>query len=47
MGALKSTHCSKGHALIADNLYQRKNGSRECRACSLERAKAFQKIKKK
>ena len=37
MGALKSPKCSKGHRLAGKNLYQRSNGQRECRKCSLAR----------
>jgi hypothetical protein len=39
MGALKSYKCSRGHVLAGKNLYIRKNGTRECRKCSLQRAK--------
>ncbi len=39
MGALKSPTCSKGHKMEGDNLYLRKDGSRECRQCSLDRGK--------
>ncbi len=42
MGALKSDKCSKGHPLEGDNLYHRKDGTRECRACSRERQRAYQ-----
>jgi hypothetical protein len=27
------THCSKGHLLSGDNLYQRPDGKRGCRTC--------------
>jgi len=40
MGALKSLRCSKGHLLKGRNLYLRKDGTRECRACSLARGRA-------
>ncbi len=46
MGALKSKTCSKGHPLEGENLYQRKNGTRECRQCSRDRAAAQGKPKK-
>lgn len=38
MGALKSSKCRKGHSLRGNNLYIRKDGTRECRACSNRRA---------
>jgi len=41
MGALKSKRCSRGHLLAGRNLYMRKDGSRECLRCSLERATKF------
>jgi hypothetical protein len=37
MGAHKSYKCSKGHILKDGNLYIRKDGTRECRKCSLDR----------
>lgn len=37
MGALKSPHCHNGHAMSGDNLYFRKDGTRECRQCSRDR----------
>lgn len=40
MGAIKSATCSKGHPMEGENLYWRKNGARECRACMKERAAA-------
>lgn len=39
MGALKSPKCSRGHRLAGRNLYQRADGTRECRKCSLLRSK--------
>lgn len=33
MGALKSAHCSKGHPMKDPNLYYRKDGGRQCKAC--------------
>ena len=47
MGALKSYKCSKGHVLKGTNLYIRADGTRECRKCSLERVKAWQKAHRK
>jgi hypothetical protein len=41
MGALKSQRCARGHKLTAKNLYARKNGQRECRACSAIRINAW------
>lgn len=38
MGALKSDQCSKGHPMSGANLYERKDGSRECRQCSKDRS---------
>lgn len=46
MGALKSDRCSKGHAMSGENLYQRKDGQRECRQCSRDRAAAKQRNRK-
>ena len=40
MGALRSDKCHNGHYLTGSNIYERKNGQRECRACSLARAAA-------
>jgi hypothetical protein len=40
MGAHKSYKCSKGHILKDSNLYVRKNGTRECKKCSLIRGQA-------
>lgn len=39
MGALKSTRCSKGHLL--KDAYVCKNGKRECRQCSKQRARKY------
>lgn len=47
MGALKSPRCSKGHKLAGKNLYIRKDGQRECRTCSLLRARAQSDRKRK
>jgi len=44
-GALKSKRCSSGHLLSSRNLYIRKNGTRECRQCSLNRSAEFIKEK--
>lgn len=38
MGALKSTHCDKGHPMKEPNLYWRNDGKRQCKTCALERA---------
>ena len=46
MGALKSYRCSKGHVLKGGNLYIRKDGTRECRKCSLARQKKWRQEKK-
>jgi hypothetical protein len=43
MGALKAYKCSKGHVMKEGNLYLRKDGTRECRKCSLARRKAWRK----
>ena len=37
MGALKSTHCSRGHRMEPSNLYMRGDGKRECLTCKRER----------
>jgi hypothetical protein len=38
----KQTHCRKaGHPLTGQNLYRRKSGKRECRACKRENARAW------
>jgi|SRR5579862_1347471 len=42
-GALKSKRCSRGHLRAGKNLYLRKNGTRECRQCSLKRSAARRK----
>jgi hypothetical protein len=34
MGAIKSKRCQRGHLMRAPNLYTRKKGQRECKACS-------------
>jgi hypothetical protein len=41
MGALKSLRCARGHKLAGKNLYLRRNGQRECRACSAIRINAW------
>jgi hypothetical protein len=41
MGALKSIRCSRGHLLKGANLYLRRDGTRECRKCSLERGRVW------
>ncbi len=43
MGALKSLKCSRGHRLVGKNLYIRKDGTRECRQCSLIRSRKHKK----
>lgn len=43
MGALKSIRCKKGHLLKGQNLYVRRNGTRECRRCSIERSQQWRK----
>jgi hypothetical protein len=43
MGAIKSKKCSAGHRMAGDNLYFRKDGSRECRKCAAARQKARRK----
>ena len=37
------THCKNGHELTPDNIYRRKNGGRNCRACSIARSAARRK----
>lgn len=37
MGALKSSHCSKGHPMAEPNLYMRGDGKRECLTCKRNR----------
>lgn len=37
MGALKSSHCSRGHKMDEANLYHRGDGKRECLTCKRER----------
>ncbi len=37
---LTKTHCPYGHPYIGENLYVRKNGSRECRICCRTRNQA-------
>ncbi len=37
MGALKSPKCANGHLMKEPNLYWRKNGQRECKACKKKR----------
>jgi len=46
MGALQSSHCARGHKLAGGNLYQRKNGQRECRTCSAIRISAWRRKQK-
>jgi hypothetical protein len=46
MPGAKMSHCTKGHRLTPRNLYTRKNGSRECRECSIQRARKHRKEKK-
>lgn len=36
---MKRETCCRGHEMTPDNLYQRKNGTRECKKCSLRRSK--------
>jgi hypothetical protein len=47
MGAIKSYRCSKGHVLKDSNVYLRKDGTRECRKCSLIRSSEYRKIKRR
>src|SRR6185312_12891331 len=35
------THCAKGHELSGDNVIQRSDGGRRCRACRNERSKVY------
>jgi hypothetical protein len=37
MGAALKSKCKRGHRLAGWNLYLRKDGTRECRQCSLAR----------
>lgn len=39
MSGKKKTHCKRGHKLIRKNLYIRKDGTRECKLCSLARGR--------
>lgn len=41
MAALKKSKCKRGHRLAGRNLYERANGYRECRECSLGRARRY------
>jgi len=43
----KKTKCRRGHRLVGKNLYLRSDGFRECRQCSLIRARRYNRIKKK
>ena len=36
----RRTHCKHDHVLTAENLYQRKDGGRECLTCRRIRARA-------
>jgi hypothetical protein len=36
------TRCPNGHPYTEGNIYYRANGNRDCRICSIERSKAFQ-----
>ena len=45
MGAPVKKKCRRGHALTKMNLYLRKDGTRECRKCSLVRARDAEKEK--
>lgn len=45
MGALKSDKCHNGHYFTGSNIYERKDGTRECRACSRARAAAAREAK--
>ena len=44
-GAPRKTHCARGHELSGANLYKRRNGTRECRQCSRDRARAAEAFK--
>lgn len=33
----RKTHCKRGHLLSSENIYQRKNGKRDCKLCDAER----------
>jgi len=33
--------CKRGHRMVGKNLYLRTNGMRECRQCSLNRARKY------
>lgn len=37
--AVPHTHCKRGHLLSEDNVYRQKSGGRQCKTCSLARAK--------
>lgn len=37
MSGIKSAVCSRGHRLSGKNLYRRRDGGRQCRACALKR----------
>lgn len=39
----RATHCRKGHEYAGDNLYARRDGTRDCRACQKERNAAWKK----
>jgi hypothetical protein len=39
IGRSRITHCWRGHEYAGENLFIRKNGNRQCRACATERWK--------
>jgi len=39
----KATHCPKGHAYSGENLYVKRDGTRDCRACQKVRNAAWKK----
>ena len=43
MPGAKMPRCTRGHMMTGRNLYWRKDGSRECRECSIERARKHRK----
>ena len=43
----KHPKCKRGHRMVGKNLYVSPDGSRECRQCSLIRARRYKKAQRK
>lgn len=39
-GAMKKTHCGRGHELIGDKVYQHANGEQYCKTCQADRQRS-------